>query len=644
MAAGARAGGAEIYRQVPVTNITKLATGEWLVETPKGNIKAEHIVNAAGTWGYEIGRMMGVDLPMVPMLHQYLVTDTVAEVAERIEQGLPELPIIRDPEESWYVRQERDGLISGPYEKDALPWSIDSVPPEFGMELLPPDLDRVEDIVAMSMERIPALANAGIKTIVNGPITFTPDANPLIGPAYNLQNAWLLTGSSMGVMEGGGAGKLLAEWMVEGEPGMDALAVDSRRFGGYADRDYRVSKAIECFGLQFGVHYPYEERPAARGKIKTPIYDKQADAGAVFGAAYGWERPNYFRQEGDAGLSFGRPGWFDNVRQECLNVQNNVGVADASAFSKFVISGPDASAFMNTLGANTAPKKPGRIGLIHALTPKGGVASEFTVTKESDDAYYLTSAAAARRHDLDLLNNHAGTLDVSIADKTQDIGILSVMGPKSRDVLSKLSDADFSTPAFPWLSAQHITVAGIEAHALRVSYVGELGWELHVTMDDMAVLFDALLNEDVNLFGVYAMNAMRLEKGYRAWGMDLSIERTPLEAGLSFLVKAEGRDFKGRDAMLARAGRNDAWTMELLEVENQDGSDPFYLHTVFDGDTPVGIVTSAAVGMRTDKTLALAYFRTQPSSSLHVEILGERFNATVLSTPPYDPTNERMKV
>ena len=550
MAQAARVGGAEIYRHTQVTGISRTESGEWLVSTDKGEIRGEHIVNAAGTWCREIGGMMGIDLPVVPMLHQYLVTDRVPEVATRIDDGLPELPMIRDPEESWYLRQERDGYIVGPYEKNAPPWSVDGVPPDFGMELLPPDLDRVEHIVAMAMERVPALAEAGIKTIVNGPITFTPDANPLIGPAFDLDNAWLLTGSSMGVMEGGGAGDFLADWIVDGEPPRDALAIDARRFGGYADRDYRLDKAVECFGLQFGVHYPFEEREAGRPRRVTPAYDAQASDGAVFGAAYGWERPNWFGVAGQEppSLTFRRPGWFQSVSGECLAVGERAGIADLSAFSKFEITGSGAEAFLETLGANRPPQSNGRVGLIHALTPGGGVASEFTVTRLADTHYYLTSAAAAQRHDLDLLRIRARNFDgVSIEDVTERFGILGVMGPCSRDILTGLSDLPLDDTAFPWLSALAVRIAAADVRALRVSYVGELGWELHAPIEHLGELYAALGEagrpHGLRPFGAYAMNAMRLEKGYRAWGMDLTTERTPLEAGLAHLVRTDGRDF-----------------------------------------------------------------------------------------------------
>lgn len=652
MAAGARSRGAEIYRHNEVLSISRTASGEWLVSTKNGEIRAEHIVNAAGTWCREIGTMMGVDLPVVPMLHQYLVTDTIPEVSERLASGAKELPIIRDPEESWYVRQERDGLIFGPYEKDAVTWAVGGVPPEFGMELMPPDLERIEHIMLMAMERIPALAEGGIKTVVNGPITFTPDANPLIGPAHALPNAWVLTGSSMGVMEGGGAGSFLADWMIDGSPPLDATALDSRRFGGYADRDYRVDKAVECFGLQFGVHYPFEEREAGRPRKLTPIYDDQKRAGAVFGCAYGWERPNWFvtgDTEAESRLTFGRPGWFDSVAGECRALRDAAGVADLSAFSKFDITGPGAADFLEGLGANRPPARDGRIGLTHALTPAGTVMAEFTVTRLAQDHFYLTSAAFAERHDEDLLHGRASAFDgVKIANLTQQFGILGVMGPNSRAILEELAEADLDNAAFPWLSARKITVAGVEARALRVSYVGELGWELHVALPDMKKLHDALQaagsRHGLRPFGIFSMNSMRLEKGYRAMGSDLTTERTPIESGVGFLVKPQNRSFPGRDAMLARHSDGRPWRMELLELDVADDVEPYYSHAVNQDGRTVGIVTSAAFGHRTGRSLALAYLRPEAvGDRFSVTVLGQEVSASVLTEAPYDPENKRPR-
>ena len=644
MAKVARQNGATILRYNPVNSVRR-EHGMWVVETEKTTIRARHLVNAAGTWGWEIGHMMGLNIPSVPVLHQYLVTDTVPVVADRIKQGLPELPMIRDPEESWYVRQERDGLILGPYEKDAQPWSIDGCPPDFGADLMPPDLDRVEHIIMAAMERIPALETGGVKSVVNGPITFTPDANPLIGPAHGLENAWLLTGSSMGVMEGGGAGWFLAHWMTHGAPPMDALAVDSRRFGSWADRDYRVEKAIECFGLQFGVHYPHEERPAARGKRLSPIHDLMVQRGAVMGAAYGWERPNWFSDKaGDEAIpSFRRSNWFEPVAQECQTVSEGVGLADMSVFSKFEVTGPDARAFIDALGTNRCPKV-GRIGLTHALSPAGGTESEFTVTVLGEDHIYLTCAAAAEERDEDLLRARAAAFDVSVTNVTEAWGVLGLMGPKSCAVLESLTGDDLGT----WLSAGEITVAGIPVRALRVSYVGELGWELHVAAAQMRDLFEAIEEagkpHGLGFFGAYAMNAMRLEKGYPAWGADFTTERTPAETGAGRLIKPEGREFTGKDALLDRMSSPDRWELVLLEIETSD-VDPYYAHGVYQGEACVGIVTSAAFGHRTGRTLALAYLRDRTArEGLEVEILGRKRPAIILDVPPYDPENRRMRM
>lgn len=630
MAEVARKDGAQIWRNCPVTAIRREGA-HWLVDTPKGTVETVHVVNAAGTWGWEIGHMMGLNIPSVPVLHQYLVTDTVRAVSERIAQGLPELPIIRDPDESWYVRQERDGLILGPYEKDAKVWSVDGVPPEFGADLLPPDLDSVEHIIMAAMERISALETGGVKSVINGPITFTPDANPLIGPAHGLHNAWLLTGSSMGVMEGGGAGWFLAHWMTHGAPPMDALAVDSRRFGAWADRDYRVAKAIECFGLQFGVHYPHEERPAGRGLRLSPLHELMLERGAVMGAAHGWERPNWFADAPDAEAdeTFRRANWFEPVAREVEAASKRVAMADLSVFSKFDVTGPDVGVFLHALGANRAPV-PGRIGLTHVLTPAGGVLSEFTVTRLARDHAFLTSATAAEEIDFDVLIRTAERFDVTVKNVCEEFAVIGVMGPKSADVLPELAN-------MPWFTAIQTVHAGVPVRALRVSYIGECGWELHVAKEHAATLFTQLEADakphGLGYYGAYAANSMRLEKGYRGWGSDLTTERSPLETGLQPFVRKELR---------ADLTRPNAWDMVLLEIETGE-IDPFYAHGLWQGDRSVGIVTSGAYGHRTRKVLALAFLRDATArNNLTVSILGQHRKAVILPCPPYDPENARM--
>lgn len=625
--------GAVIRRNSPVTAVRRKG-GHWLIKTASDSIRTRHVVNAAGTWGWEIGRMMGLNIPSVPVLHQYLVTETSSALAKRQLAGMPELPIIRDPDQSWYVRQERDGFILGPYEKDAQVWSVDGVPPGFGAELLPPDIDRVESIVMAAMERIPALKTAGIRTVVNGPITFTPDANALIGPVRRLENAWLLTGSSMGVMEGGGAGWYLAHWMTHGSPPMDALDLDSRRFGDWAGRDYRVAKAIECFGLQFGVHYPFEERPAGRDILHSPLHQAMLDQGAVMGFAFGWERPLYFGGTRTRD-TFGRPGWFDQVAGEVDAATNRAALADLSAFSKFEVAG-DVEAFLLALGLNHAPEV-GRIGLTHSATRAGGVQSEFTVTRVAEDKAYLTSAAASRQIDWDVLKGAAAK--VTLLDVTETKGVIGLMGPMAKRILSSCTNDELD---FPWLACRYITLAGNKVLALRLSYIGEFGCELHMPMEAMQAAYAALLQTgerfDIGHYGFFAADAMRLEKGYRSWGSELTTEHSLLECGLEMFAN-------NRNSQQWQATRNhpNDRNLVLLEVVSETAH-PFYSHAIWQGDRNVGVVTSAAFGHRTGKMLAFAYLRNSDvAGELEVDVLGVRHPVRILDRPPFDPDNTRLR-
>ncbi len=647
-ASGARARGARIFRNCPVLAVQRTSSGEWLVITPAHQFQCEHIVNAAGTWCREIGAMMGIDLPVVPVLHQYFVTESIDEVRDRATA----LPIFRDPEESWYTRQERDGLIFGPYEQSPEVWSIDRIPPDFGADLLPPALERISGIVEAATGRIPALGKVGIRSNVNGPITFTPDANPLIGPAFGLRNAWLITGSSMGVMEGGGAGKFLAEWITHGEPPMDALAVDSRRFGDFANREYRVAKAVESFAHQFAIHYPKEERDAGRPATVSPFYLSLKNAGAVYGAAFGWERPNWYQtpESGPKTVdSFRRTNWFKAVRRECQTVAERVGLCDMSAIAKFEVTGADAERFMESLGANSPPAQVGRISLIHVLNESGGVMSEFAVHRFSDDRFYLTSAAAAARLDFDLLRRRASEFRVEVRSVTGDRAVLSVAGPNAQELLSTVSESDFSQSGFPWLSGQNVSIGGVKLLALRISYTGEAGWELHIPESKALIVYETLIEAGAQLglgfFGAFAVDSMRLEKGYRAWGMDLTTERTPLEAELTHLVKTENRQFVGRDALLRRQESADRWSLRLFEIQSGE-IDPFYLHTIYQGSQIVGIVSSGAYGHRTGKSLALGYLNDTAvpnEGGFEIDIIGAKFPAAVLDQSPYDPNNLRLQ-
>ncbi|MEM7171358.1 MAG: FAD-dependent oxidoreductase [Pseudomonadota bacterium] len=648
LARGARSGGAEIYRHTAVTTIAAKPDGRWRVTTENGDINCDMVVNAAGTWAREIGEMVGLDLPIVPMLHQYMVTDRIGAYAE-LERTLP---IIRDPEESWYVRPERDGAILGTYEKEAVPWSIDGVPPEFGMELLPGDLERMSGIAAQAMDRIPSLADAGIKEIVNGPITFTPDANALIGPAPGLPGFWIMAGTSMGVMEGGGAGKFLADWMVDGEPGVDMSILDPRRFGPFADWAYRVERAEEAFGNQFAIHFPGEELPAGRPRKKTPVYDRLADRGAFFGVRFGWERANFFGADGtqpEQGLSFRRTHVFEHVRREVAAVTDHAGVIDLSGFAKFQVCGKDAEAFLNALLANRVPGKSGRIALCHALSQRGGIVAEFTVTRMSDETFYLCSAAAQQIHDREWLLGHvSGGQDLHIMDITEETAILGLQGPRARDILAKVTDADLGNEAFPWLSQRDIQIAGRNVRALRVSYGGELGYEFHMPMDAQLAVYDALKEADPGLadFGFFALDTMRLEKGYLGFGADISIETTPWEAGLDAFIKLDRGDFMGRDALMAQGEKGLSTKLVCLRIESKDRDAMGNEAVLDDGGRTVGIVSSGGYGHRVQASLALAY--VEPGCAAHgtalaVLLLGQPHPAKVIPAPAFDPDGARMR-
>ncbi len=646
----ARQNGGEIRCRTEVKSIRREAD-RWILETGDGVISARQIVNAAGTWASDVGKLAGLDVPIVPVLHQYLVTDSIDELVERRRSNEAELPIIRDPDESWYVRQEQDGFIVGPYEVNGTAWSVDGVPPEFGADLLPPDLDRVTSIVEAAMARVPALEPAGIRSIVNGPITFSPDANPLIGPAAGLPGAWLLTGSSMGVMEGGGAGWFLAHWMQHGSPPLDAVVVDPRRFGVWADRAFQVDTALECFGRQFAIHFPREERRAGRGKRLSPLHDQLIARGAVMGVANGWERPNWFAsgESGECRDSFRRSGWFEAVAAEVRALGNNVGYADLSALSKFEITGPGARAVIEGLGRRPAPRN-GCIRLVHALTPQGAVGSEFAVTMIAPDRAYLTSAAASELIDQSLLMEHCDRHDATLANVTESLGVLSIAGPKSPELMQRLvgSGDDVSNERFPWMTFREVRVEGIPVRALRVSYTGEAGWELHVESCHLPSLLEAVeaagRSFGIGPFGAFAIDSMRLEKGYPGWGTELTTERSLSEAGLLRPSPSHLDDDSAQAEDRNRGDRPPA-KLALLRVEiGEDAVDPFFGHPVMMGERVIGMVTSGGFGHRVGFAVAFAYLDGRTTEAgLEVEILGVRYPARRLDRPPFDPCNLRPR-
>lgn len=649
MAVGARNQGVEIVRRNRVIGIERTARGEWRIDTEQGSIVCEHVVNAAGSFADQVAQMTGFRLPIVNMEHQYLVTENLPEI-EALEK---EPPVVRDPIASCYIRQEQQGILIGPYETSgAVAWGVDGIDWGFDMELLPESIERLETSLLLASERIPIFANAGVKRVVNGPITHTPDGGYLMGPAGGLQNYWLCCGASIGITQGPGAGKYLAQWMVHGQTEINVREMDPRRYGEYANlpQQFVVNKSIDEYQEMYQVHFPGEFREAGRPVKTTPIYEKLKAKGAVFAEIYGWERPKWFAPEGvEEQYGFRRTNVFQYVAEECACVEQRVGLADLTAFAKYMVRGADAEGFLNRLGANRVARRQGGISLTHMLTDLGGIECEMAITRLADDKFFLTSAIVAQSHDFDWLVQHIEDgEDAQVEDVTDRTGMLAVAGPRSRELLAKLTDASLENEDFRWLTGKEIEVAGVPVIALRVSYVGELGWELYHPIESMADLCTALeeAGEEfgVGWFGSYAVNCMRLEKGYKGWGSELTTEITPVEADIERFVDYDS-DFIGRDKVLERKATEIATKLVLVSVDADDadclGNEP-----ALDGDRPMGIVCSGGYGHRVGLSLAYVYVEPQFSSSgstFEIPIMGARRTATVLAQPPYDPQNQRLR-
>ncbi len=649
MAISARRQGAEIYRRTLVTDVSQSPGGEWIVTTDQGEIVCEHVVNAAGSFSDQIAQMSGFRLPIVNMVHQYVVTENLPEV-EALEK---EPPVTRDPVASCYYRQEQQGLIIGPYETaNAQAWGVDGIDWGFDMELLPEDLDQIAPNLEQAAKRIPAFENAGIKKVISGPITHTPDGGYLLGPAGKLKNYWLCCGASIGITQGPGAGKYLAQWMVHGQTEINVREMDPRRYGEYADAPgkYVVDKSIDEYEQMYQVHFPGEFREAGRPVKTTPVYDTTRQAGAVFAEVYGWERPKWFSTKGEEEqYGFRRTNTFDYVAAECKMVQDGVGIADLTAFSKYIVSGADAESFLNRVGANRVSTRNGGMVLTHMLTELGGIESEAAITRLSLDRYFVTSAIVAQQHDLDWMSQHVAPGEkVQIEDVTDSMGMFSLVGPQSRAVLSQVTNTDLSNESFPWLRGKEIEIDGSPVIALRVSYVGELGWELYHPIESMSTLWSKIEaageSHGIGWFGSYAVNSMRLEKGYKAWGSELTTEITPVEADIERFVDYS-KPFIGRDAVQARKSGSIITKLVLVKVDADDadclGNEP-----AMDKDRAMGIVCSGAFGHRTQTSLAYVYVEPQfasPGAVFDILVFGERLRATVLEKPPYDPSNERLR-
>ena len=649
LAAAARGMGVEISRHNRVTGIEGLPGGEWRVTTEKGVVTAGHVVNAGGCYAREIMKMVGRDAPVINMEHQYIVTEAMPEFVASDD----EFPVMRDPYVTSYYRQEQKAGLIGVYEPDCREaWEARGGTPawESESELFAEDLERAAPWMERWFERMPMFADSGIKRVVNGAIPHTPDNNPLVGPAGGLRNFWMCCGSAIGIAQGAGAGKYLAQWMVRGDSEINMAGVDPRRFGAYADEKYTRAMAFQDYAHMYVLHLPGEERPAGRPARTTSLYETLKAKGAVHTQAFGWERPKWFSPDGrEEECGFRHNNTHEVVAAECQAVRQRIGVLDLSSFTKFDVTGPDARDLLNRVYANRMPLKDGGIALAHRLAPTGRIQSESTVTRLAGDRYYILSGAAWEIRDFDAFNEaKRDGEDVEIANVTDEFGVLVVAGPKTRDTLAALTNASLANEDFRWLSGQEIGMAGIDLRALRVNYVGALGWELHCPMDRLAELYDAVWKageqHGIADFGVYAVNSLRLEKAYKGMGAELTNEITPVEADLMRFVRLD-KDFTGKPALEAVLAKGPLTRLVYCQLDAADadaqGGEP-----VLDGDQVIGVTTSGGWGHTVEESLCFAYVEpgyAKAGSSFDIRILGERRKATVLAEPVFDPKNEALR-
>ncbi|MEM1038191.1 MAG: FAD-dependent oxidoreductase [Pseudomonadota bacterium] len=657
LAKGARDMGAKIVRFCPATGLRR-ENDEWIVETEQGDVRCDVIVNAAGYYAQRVAEWykpfasegLARTLPMMVMSHQYLLTDEIPELEDWSKDQGAKLPLLRDVDSSYYLRQEKYGLNLGPYENNCKGhWMTpdDPMPEDFSFQLYPDDLERIEWHIEDAMARVPMLGTAGVNKVINGPIPYSPDGNPLVGPVPGVPNAFEACVFTFGICQGGGAGKVLAEWITEGETEWDMWSCDPRRFTDYCDQDYCNQKGMEVYGNEYAMHFPHHEWPAARDKKLSPNHEKVLALGGVMGAYNGWERANWFAQPGDdtsleATHTWGRSGpWEPRVKEECEAVRDHCGVLDLPGFSRFKLSGAGAAEWLRKQIAGGLPKI-GRMSLGYFSDEKGRIVTEMSIMRHDDDAFTLITAAPAQWHDFEWLKKHLDE-GLNLSDHTTEYSTLVVTGPKSRDILSKVAKADFE---LPWLSHQPARVSGHDMMLARVSFAGELGWEVHGKMEDISAAYAGLIEAGAKPFGMFALNSLRLEKGYRAWKGDLSTDYTLLQGGMDRFIKFEKEEFRGKQALLNEKQQGVTKRFVTLTVD-ANGCDAPYMSTLWHGEDVVGETTSGGWGYRTNKSIALGMVKSDlatPGTALEVEIFGERRAATVQEDKPlWDPANERLR-
>ncbi len=645
MAKGAESRGVKIRRRCRVTGIKREASGEWRLRTEQGDIVAEHVVNAAGCYARRVQEMVGGTVPIANMQHHSVVTEAIAELAEREE----ELPAVRDPHANCSLRQEQHGGMIGVYEAEGAAEAWDGGEPawESEHELFEPDFDRIAPWLQRGMERVPVFGKAGIRRVVHGAISHTPDSHPLLGPAPGLRNFWMCCGTSIGIAQGAGAGRYLAQWMVHGDAEISMAAFDPRRFGDWASREYARAKSVQDYATMYEARLPGVERPAGRPVRTSALYGKLAAKGAVHTEASGWERPKWFSADGRSeAWSFRRSNVHDLVGEECRAVRGRVGVMDQSSLAKFEISGPGAEALVGRLYANRPPDL-GRVTLAHRLSPNGRILGESTIARFAEDRFYAVSAAGWERRDMDAFDE-AGVEGAAVANLTEDLGALLVAGPRARDALQPLTETDLGSESFPWLAAREMAVAGVEARALRISSVGSLGWELHVSMRDLETLYESVwesgAKHGIADFGAYAADSLRLERGCKKLGAELTNAVTPVEADVMRFARGSG--YQGEDAVRLASESEPAMKIAYLELRDAEDADVQGGEAVHHDGQAVGAATSGGYGHATGRSLLFAYLPpalTRPGQEVELRVLGSRKRAVVLEGPVCDPDNREIR-
>lgn len=655
LAKGARDAGGRIERFCPVIGLERDGD-EWIVKTEKGDIRAQYVANCAGYYAQRVGEMFkpfgGRTVPMVVMSHQYFLTEPIAELEAWTKEQGHKMPMIRDVDISYYLRQDKHGLNLGPYERNCKAHWVtpdDPMPEDFSFQLYPDDLERLEFYIEDAMERLPILGTAGVGRNINGPIPYAPDGLPMIGPMPGVKNAFEAHSFTFGIAQGGGAGKVLSEWIMHGETEWDMWAVDPRRYTDYADHDYCLSKALETYGHEYAMHFPHHEWPAGRDKKLSPVDDRIRAAGGQMGAYNGWERANWFAKDGDdtsedASHRWDRNGpWAARIKDEVEAVRDGVGVLDLPGFSRFNLTGEGTAEWLRGRIAGALPKA-GRMTLGYFPDSRGRILTEMSLIRHAEDHFTLITAAPAQWHDFEMLNKDLPD-GLALTDHTTEMSTLIVSGPKSRALFESLdTQADLS---LGWLTHQDAVVAGKACRMLRVSFAGELGWEVHATVADMPVIYDAVVGAGAAPFGMYALNSMRLEKGYRAWKGDLSTDYTLFEGGLDRFIKLDKpQDFPGKAALQSEKQQGPKKRFVTMVVEAGDFDAP-YMSTIWHGDEVVGETTSGDWGYRINASIALGVVRTDLSeagTALEVEMYGQRYKAVVQPDQPlWDPANERLR-